>query len=120
MNPWVITAFLGGLLAGFSSIAALSRLELSRAYPFTAASFVLILVLSAIFFDEAMTPFKVAGALLIALGLIVAAATRNGAGRRWELVWRVERRRGRRVESGQFSRPESGQVWSPGRGPWHA
>jgi drug/metabolite transporter (DMT)-like permease len=75
LNPWVISAFLGGLLAAFSWIAALSRLELSRAYPFTAASFVLILVLSAIFFNEAITPVKIAGALLIVLGLIVASQT---------------------------------------------
>jgi drug/metabolite transporter (DMT)-like permease len=75
LNPWVISAFLGGLLASFSWIAALSRLELSRAYPFTAASFVLILVLSAIFFNEAITPVKIAGALLIVLGLIVASQT---------------------------------------------
>jgi drug/metabolite transporter (DMT)-like permease len=73
LNPWVISALLGGLLAAFSWIAALSRLELSRAYPFTAASFVLIIVLSAIFFDEALTPFKVAGALLIVVGLIVGS-----------------------------------------------
>src|SRR5664279_4973590 len=75
LNRWVISALLGGLLAAFSWIAALSRLELSRAYPFTAASFVLILVLSAIFFDEALTSFKIAGALLIVLGLIVASQT---------------------------------------------
>jgi|HubBroStandDraft_6_1064221.scaffolds.fasta_scaffold91983_3 drug/metabolite transporter (DMT)-like permease len=75
LNPWVISALLGGLLAAFSWIAALSRLELSRAYPLTAASFVLIVVLSAIFFDERLTPFKVAGVLLIVLGLIVGSQT---------------------------------------------
>jgi len=73
LNPWVISALLGGLLAAFSWIAALSRLELSRAYPYTAGSFVLVLVLSAIFFDEALNPFKIAGAALIVLGLIVGS-----------------------------------------------
>ena len=75
LNPWVISALLGGLLAAFSWIAALSRLELSRAYPFTAASFVLVLVFSAILFDEALTAFKITGALLIVLGLIVGSRT---------------------------------------------
>lgn len=73
LNPWVISAFLAGLLAAFSWIAALSRLELSRAYPYTAGSFVLVLVLSAIFFDEALTTVKITGALLIVLGLIVGS-----------------------------------------------
>lgn len=75
LNPWVISALLGGLVAAFSWIAALSKLELSRAYPFTAASFMLVIVLSAIFFDEKLTAFKVAGALLVVLGLIVGSQT---------------------------------------------
>ena len=75
LNPWVISALLGGLLAALSWFAALSKLELSRAYPLTAASFVLVLALSAIFFDEALTTFKIAGALLIVLGLIVGSQT---------------------------------------------
>ena len=75
LNPWVISALLGAVIAAFAWIAALSRLELSRAYPWTAASFVLILILSAIFFDESLTAFKIAGAVLIVLGLIVGTQT---------------------------------------------
>jgi drug/metabolite transporter (DMT)-like permease len=75
LNPWVISALLGGLIAAFSWIAALSRLDLSRAYPFTSASFVLVLILSAIFFAEPLTAFKIGGALLIVLGLIVGSQT---------------------------------------------
>jgi multidrug transporter EmrE-like cation transporter len=75
LNPWVISALLGAVVAAFAWIAALSRLELSRAYPWTAASFVFILVLSAVFFDETLTPLKITGAVLIVLGLIVGSLT---------------------------------------------
>src|SRR6516165_9087555 len=46
INPWVISSLLAAVVAAFAWIAALSRLELSRAYPFVSASFVLVLILS--------------------------------------------------------------------------
>jgi drug/metabolite transporter (DMT)-like permease len=73
LSPWVISALLGGVLAAFAWIAALSKLELSRAYPFASASFVLVLVLSPIFFDERLTSYKITGAVLIVVGLIVGS-----------------------------------------------
>lgn len=73
INPWVISSLLAAFVAALAWIAALSRIDLSSAYPFVAASFVLVLALSAIVFGESMTLPKVAGALLIVLGLIVAS-----------------------------------------------
>lgn len=72
-TPWVITSLLAAVLAAFAWIAALSHLELSRAYPFVSASFVLVLVLSALVFGEALTVGKVAGALLIVAGLVIGS-----------------------------------------------
>ena len=43
------------------------------AYPFVAGSFALVLVLSAVIFDERMTAAKVIGAVLIVIGLIVGS-----------------------------------------------
>jgi drug/metabolite transporter (DMT)-like permease len=72
-NPWVISSLLSAVVAAFAWIAALSKLELSRAYPFVSASFVLVLVLSAIIFGESMTLLKIAGAMLIVAGLIIGS-----------------------------------------------
>jgi multidrug transporter EmrE-like cation transporter len=71
LNPWVISALCGAALAAVAWIAALSQLELSRVYPFVSASFVLVLLLSALIFHEALTPLKLIGAVLIVSGLIV-------------------------------------------------
>jgi drug/metabolite transporter (DMT)-like permease len=49
----------------------LSQLELSRAYPFVSASFVLVLLFSALIFHEPLTSLKLLGAVLIVSGLIV-------------------------------------------------
>jgi drug/metabolite transporter (DMT)-like permease len=72
-NPWVISSLLSAVVAAFAWIAALSRLDLSRAYPFVSASFVLVLALSAIIFGESMTLPKLAGAVLIVAGLIIGS-----------------------------------------------
>ena len=73
LNPWVISSLLAAVVAAFSWIAALSKLDLSRAYPFVSDSFVLVLVLSAIIFGESLTAPKVAGAVLIVAGLILGS-----------------------------------------------
>lgn len=72
-NPWVISSLLGAVIAAFAWIAALSKLDLSTAYPFVAGSFALVLVLSAIIFDEQLTAPKIIGAVLIVIGLIVGS-----------------------------------------------
>ena len=73
INPWVLTALAAAGIALLTWIGALSLLDLSRAYPFVSASFVLVLICSAIFFGEALTVTKVIGALLIIAGLIVGS-----------------------------------------------
>jgi multidrug transporter EmrE-like cation transporter len=72
-NPWVISSLGAGVFAAFAWIAALSRLELSRAYPFVSASFVLVLTFSAVIFGESMTALKIIGAVLIVAGLIAGS-----------------------------------------------
>ena len=51
----------------------MSKLPLSYAYPFTSLSFVLVAVLSATLFGEQVTAWRVAGLVLVVLGLIVGS-----------------------------------------------
>jgi drug/metabolite transporter (DMT)-like permease len=73
VNPWVISSLLSAVIAAFAWIAALSKLDLSRAYPFVSASFVLVLILSAIVFGESVTTPKILGAILIVAGLVIGS-----------------------------------------------
>lgn len=73
LNPWVVSALGGAVIAAFAWMAALSRLPLSQAYPFIGLSFVLVLFLSAIFFGETVTLPKVAGVVLIVGGIAIAS-----------------------------------------------
>jgi multidrug transporter EmrE-like cation transporter len=73
VHPWMISVFVAAFIAALSWMAAMTRLELSRAYPFVSLSFVLVLIFSAVFFGEALTIAKVMGVALILAGLIVGS-----------------------------------------------
>lgn len=72
VDPWIVSALLGAFVAALSWMAALSRLEISRAYPFIGLSFVVVLLMSAIFFGERITTAKVAGVLLVVTGVAIS------------------------------------------------
>jgi len=72
-NPWVVVGmslYLGGSLFW---LTALSRLDLSVACPFAGLNYVLILLASYLVFGEALNPIRIAGVLLIALGVSLIA-----------------------------------------------
>ena len=73
LDPWVISVFATALIASVTWALALTRFELSFAYPFMALSFVLVLVFGAAFLSESVTVAKVVGVLLIVLGLVIAS-----------------------------------------------
>jgi multidrug transporter EmrE-like cation transporter len=73
LNPWVISSLTAGFLAFLCWVAALSKFELSYAYPFMSFSFVLVLGLSAVFFQEAVTILKVLGVVFIMVGIIIGS-----------------------------------------------
>jgi multidrug transporter EmrE-like cation transporter len=72
-DPWVLSGVAGAFLAMLFWIAALAVIELSVAYPFTSASFVLILLISHLLFGEPITTAKVSGMVLIIAGLVVGS-----------------------------------------------
>lgn len=75
VDPWVISVFATALLASVTWALALTKFELSFAYPFMALSFVLVLGFGTAFLSESLTAAKVVGVLLIVAGLIVGSRT---------------------------------------------
>lgn len=70
-DPWVITSMLAALAASVTYGAALTKLELSVAYPVMSLSFAAVLLFAAALFGEPLTVWKVAGVALICLGVAV-------------------------------------------------
>lgn len=73
MNPWILSGFIAAFLASLSWMAAMTKFNLSHAYPFMGLSFVLVLFGSGFFFGEAISAMKIAGTALIVLGIIIAS-----------------------------------------------
>lgn len=72
-NPWVISAFAAALLASVTWMAAMTKLQLSHAYPFMSLAFVLVIILSGVFFNEPITVTKWVGIALVMAGLVVGS-----------------------------------------------
>ncbi len=70
-DPWVLSAMATTLVAALCWMAALSKLELSKAYPFSAVSFMTVLIFSGLFLDESITLGKAAGLAIVIAGLII-------------------------------------------------
>jgi multidrug transporter EmrE-like cation transporter len=73
LNPWVISAFGAAFLASVAWMGAMSKFQLSHAYPFMSLNFVIVLLLGAWLFDEPLSITRLLGIALICLGTIVAA-----------------------------------------------
>jgi drug/metabolite transporter (DMT)-like permease len=76
LNPWVLSGFAAAFLAALAWMAALTRFNLSFAYPFMSLSFVLVIVLSAVLFREPLTIHRLAGMSLIVLGLFLSSRSK--------------------------------------------
>jgi uncharacterized membrane protein len=72
-NPWVLSAFFAAFLASLCWMAAMTKFQLSHAYPFTSLSFVLVLIMSALLFHESVTIPKVLGMIFVIIGIVVGS-----------------------------------------------
>jgi drug/metabolite transporter (DMT)-like permease len=72
-DPLIFSGFFAAFLASLTWMAALTRFNLSDAYPFMSLSFVLVIVLSGLLFGEPISMQKVLGVMLITGGTYIAS-----------------------------------------------
>lgn len=72
-DPLIFSGFAAAFLASLAWMAAMTRFELSHAYPFMSLNFVIVLLLSGWLLSEPVTLPKALGVGLIVFGTIVAA-----------------------------------------------
>ena len=73
LNPWVLSGIVATFLAGISWMLAMTKFEISYAYPFVSLNYILVLAAGFLLFNEAMSASKVIGCVLVVLGIIVIA-----------------------------------------------
>jgi len=71
LNPWIVSALVAALAAAMTWMAAMTRLDLSHAYPFLSTVFVLVPLLSVVLFNEPVTTPKVLGLALVVAGIVI-------------------------------------------------
>ncbi|MDQ0513086.1 EamA family transporter [Ancylobacter amanitiformis] len=77
LDPWVILSLGASVLAMLAWMSALERVELSRAFAFTALIYVLVPVSSWLLFSERITLLQVLGITLIVGGIVIAELGRG-------------------------------------------
>ena len=73
MDPFVLSTFGAAFVASLTYMAALTKFDITVAYPFMSLGFVLVVGLGALLVGEALTVGKIAGTLLIVAGVFLVA-----------------------------------------------
>jgi drug/metabolite transporter (DMT)-like permease len=70
-NPYVIIGLVIYVCGTVFWLAALSRVDLSYAYPFASLSYIVMLVASWQLFNEDITPIRLLGTIVVGLGVFL-------------------------------------------------
>lgn len=69
LRPWVVAAFFFTFLGGLTWILAISKLELSQAYPYVAITFIVVPAAGLFIFGETMSTQKLLGSAVVVVGI---------------------------------------------------
>ena len=72
-DPWIFSGFFAAFLASLAWMMAMTKFELSYAYPFMSLNFVLVLILGVIYLGEEISLSKVVGLGLIVIGTYISS-----------------------------------------------
>jgi drug/metabolite transporter (DMT)-like permease len=70
-NPYVVIGLIIYVCGTVFWLAALSRVDLSYAYPFASLSYVLMLIASWLLFNENITPVRLLGTMVVGMGVLL-------------------------------------------------
>lgn len=73
VSPWIISAFLAVFLSFLAWAVALTKLDITRAYPLTTLSFVIVMLSGGLLFHESLTIPKLLGMTLIVVEIVVGS-----------------------------------------------
>lgn len=71
LNPWVLSGVIATFFAGISWMLAMTKFEISYAYPWVSLNFILMLLLGVFLFDESFNSAKVLGTFLVIGGIVL-------------------------------------------------
>ena len=72
-DPFILSGFLSAFIASLFWMGAMTKFDLSFAYPFMSASFVFVFLFSMLLFNEPFSIHKVLGLFCIVIGIIITS-----------------------------------------------
>lgn len=72
-DQFIISGFIAAFIAALFWMAAMTKFEISLAYPFMSLSFVLVLIFSGLLLNETITSQKIVGLIFIVIGIYIAS-----------------------------------------------
>lgn len=73
LNPYIIVSLVFTLMAGVTWMIAMTKFDISYAYPFTTLGFVFVFLFSVLLFQEPVSWQKIFGLGFIIVGLIISS-----------------------------------------------
>lgn len=70
-NPYILLALFLTFFSGLTWMIAMTKFEISYAYPFTTLGLILITIFSIIFFNESINIYKFFGIIIVCLGVYI-------------------------------------------------
>lgn len=70
-DPWIFSGLSAAFVASLFWMMAMTKFQISYAYPFMSSAFILVLLISVPLFGETLNATKLIGTLLIVTGLVV-------------------------------------------------
>lgn len=72
-DPWIFSGFIAAFIASLFWMAAMTKFDISYAYPFMSSAFVLVFLFSIFLFNEPVSWQKIIGLILIVAGILVTS-----------------------------------------------
>jgi len=69
VNPWVLSGIVATFFAGVSWMLAMTRFEISYAYPFISLNYIVILAAGILLFNESLSQQKIMGTVIVIIGI---------------------------------------------------
>lgn len=73
INPWVLSGIVSTFLAGVSWMLALTKFQISYAYPFTSLVYLLVLLSGIILFRDGASIGRIVGTSVVMAGVLIIA-----------------------------------------------
>lgn len=73
LNPWVLSGIIATFLAGVSWMLAMTKFEISYAYPFVSLNYIIVMIAGFAFFGENVSVTKIIGSIVVVIGIVVIA-----------------------------------------------